>query len=274
MSFMENPFRSIVLLDKPPGLTSLEAAERVRKIFNAKKAGHAGTLDPNVTGVLIIALDEATKAMPVLMGLEKKYEGVMHIHKDFDEKILRGTVESFTGKIIQKPPVKSAVSRVPRERDIYSFEITGISGRDVSFRVSCQAGTYIRKLCSDMGERMGTQAHMKSLIRIRAGPFSLKDCVTLERLEKDPQKYLIPIEKILRRVGVKRIFIKQKSLQKILNGSPVLRKHVKKADPGILKGEYTGIFSGRRLIALGVAKADFSRKMKGAVARTERIFKD
>jgi len=262
---MEKLFRSIILLDKPAGPTSLECAEAVRRIFSAKKSGHAGTLDPGATGVLIIALDEATKAMPVLMHLPKEYEGVMHVHRDFPESEVRRAVKSFTGRIIQKPPVRSAVSRQLRERDIYSFEITGISGKDVSFHVSCQAGTYIRKLCSDLGERMGTQAHMKSLRRTRAGHFSLKDCVTPENLEKNPEKHLIPIEKAFQRIGIKRIFVKEDSLGKILNGSPVFSNNVQKMDR-FRKGEHVGIFSGQKLVALGVAKA------KGSVS-TDRVFR-
>lgn len=263
---MERLFRSIMLLDKPAGLTSLECAEKVRKIFSAKKSGHAGTLDPGATGALIIALDEATKAMPVLMGLEKTYEAVMHIHRDFDQNELKEAVKSFTGKIIQKPPVRSAVSRVPRERDIYSFEIHRIQGRDVSFRVRCQAGTYIRKLCSDIGEKMGSGAHMKSLIRTRIGPFSLKECVNLEALEKNPEKHLISLETAFQRIGIKRIFLKEYSARKILNGSPVFPDHVQKADR-FQKGEQVGIFSGRKLIALGVTTGGKS------IAKTDRIFR-
>jgi H/ACA ribonucleoprotein complex subunit 4 len=263
---METPFRSIILLDKPAGPTSLEAAERVRRVFSAKKSGHAGTLDPGASGILIIALDEATKAMPVLMHLPKEYEGVMHIHRDFSESELLEAAKSFTGKIVQRPPVISAVSRVPREREIYSFEILKISGRDVSFRVSCQAGTYIRKLCSDLGEKMDMQAHMKSLVRTRVGPFSLMECITLEILEKNPEKPLISIETALERIGVKKVHVKEGSVQKILNGSPVFPEHVQKADR-FQKGEHVGIFSGSRLIALGVATGGKS------VARTDRILK-
>lgn len=263
---MQKPFRSIVLLDKPAGPTSLECAETVRRILGAKKSGHAGTLDPGVTGVLIVALDEATKAMPVLMCLQKTYEGVMHIHSDFDRRNLEEAVKSFTGKIIQMPPVRSAVSRKPRERDIYSFEITGISGRDVSFRVRCQAGTYVRKLCSDLGERMGTQAHTKSLRRTKAGPFSLEECVNLETLERNPEKYLIPIEEALERTGTKKIHVKEGSVGEILNGSPVLPGFVEKSDKA-RKGERVGIFSGRKLIALGVATGGKS------LARTDRVFR-
>jgi H/ACA ribonucleoprotein complex subunit 4 len=266
MSIMEKLFRCIILLDKPAGPTSLECAEKVRKIFSAKKSGHAGTLDPGATGVLIIALDEATKAMPVLMGLEKTYEGIMHIHKDFDQNELKEAVKSFTGKIIQKPPVRSAVSRIPRERDIYSFDITKISGRDASFRVRCQAGTYIRKLCSDIGEKVGKGAHMKSLIRTRIGPFSVKECVNLETLEKNPEKHIISLETTFQRIGIKRIFLKEGAARKILNGSPVFPDHVQKADR-FQKGEHVGIFSGSKLIALGIVTGGKS------IAKTDRVFR-
>jgi H/ACA ribonucleoprotein complex subunit 4 len=267
MSIMEKLFRSIILLDKPAGPTSMECAEAVRRIFSAKKSGHAGTLDPGATGVLIIALDEATKAMPVLMGLEKTYEGIMHIHRDFGENELRETVKSFTGKIIQKPPVRSAVSRIPRERDIYSFEIQRIQGRDVSFRVRCQAGTYIRKLCSDIGEKMVTGAHMKSLIRTKAGPFSLEECMTLESLEKNPEKRLIPIETAFQRIGIRKILVKENYVREILKGSPVLSSHIERKDSGIRENEQVGIFSGGKLIALGIATGGKS------LARTDRIIK-
>jgi H/ACA ribonucleoprotein complex subunit 4 len=262
---MEKHFHSVILLDKPAGPTSLECAERVRRIFSAKKSGHAGTLDPGATGVLIISLDEATKAMPVLMNLPKEYECAMHVHRDFSEQELREAVKSFVGKITQTPPVKSAVARKPRERDIYSFQILGVEGRDVSFRVSCQAGTYVRKLCSDLGEKMGTQAHVTSLMRTRAGPFSIKECVTLEQLKNSPEKYPIPLETVFSRIGVKKIFVKESSVRKILNGSPVLPEFMENSDKA-RKGEYVGIYSGSKLIALGLAaRGKF-------MARTDRVF--
>ena len=263
---MDKFLRSIILLDKPAGPTSLECAEAVRKIFSAKKAGHAGTLDPAVTGMLIIALDEATKAMPVLMGLEKTYEAVMHVHRDFSKQELLEAAKSFAGRITQTPPVRSAVARRPRSREIYSFRILRISGRDVHFHVSCQAGTYIRKLCSDIGEKMGTQAHMKSLRRTRAGPFAIRECVTLENLEKNPSKYLIPIEAAFQKMGVKKVRVKESSVQSILNGSPVLPGFAERSDRA-RNGEHVGIFSGSRLIALGVATGGKS------LAKTERIFR-
>jgi H/ACA ribonucleoprotein complex subunit 4 len=267
---MEKLFRGIVLLDKPAGHTSLECAERIRKVYGAKKAGHAGTLDPGATGVLLIALDEATKAMPVLMGLEKEYEGIMHIHKDFRRSEIQDAAKSFTGRITQKPPVKSAVSRAPRERDIYYFEITGIQGRDVSFRIRCQAGTYIRKICSDMGERMDTHSHMKSLRRTGSGPFQIKECATFEMIKENPSVFLMPIERALERAGLKRIDVKGTSVPRIIHGSPVKLSDAEGVGKGICAGDVIGIYSKDKIIALAVSCTEDGKS--GTLAKTQRVF--
>lgn len=163
---------SVIIVDKHSGPTSHQVTAWVKDIFGVKKCGHSGTLDPAVTGVLPIALENATKAMPALMGLEKEYVGVMHLHKQVEEKLLREAVMKFVGKIIQVPPVKSAVARRPREREIKFFDILEIDGKEVLFNVECEAGTYIRKLIHDIGEELKTGAHMSELRRIKAGNFT------------------------------------------------------------------------------------------------------
>ncbi|MDI6798817.1 MAG: LAGLIDADG family homing endonuclease [Candidatus Aenigmarchaeota archaeon] len=100
-----------------------------------------------MTGVLPVALENATKAMPVLMGLDKEYVGVMHLHKEVPEEILREAISKFIGRIEQLPPVKAAVARRVREREVYFFDILEIEGKDVLFKIGCEAGTYVRKLC-------------------------------------------------------------------------------------------------------------------------------
>jgi len=120
-----------------------------------------------VTGILPIALENATKAMSVLMGLDKEYVGVMHLHKDFNENLLKDAVLNFIGKIKQIPPVKSAVRRVERERIIYFFDIVEKEGKDVLFKVGCEAGTYVRKLCHDIGQFLKIGAHLTELRRTK-----------------------------------------------------------------------------------------------------------
>ena len=169
----------LIVLDKPAGPTSHQASDFVQKILGIEKAGHGGSLDPNVTGVLPITLSNATRLSQVFLKGGKEYIGIMHIHKDIDDASIRKVQQSFIGKIMQLPPVRSAVKRQLREREIYTFDILEITGKDVLFRVSCEAGTYIRKLCTDFGDALKTGAHMLELRRTRASHLKEDLCVPL-----------------------------------------------------------------------------------------------
>ena len=114
---------SILNIEKPSGPTSFGVVEIVKKELEAKKVCHFGTLDPRVTGVLPLALNRACRLATWFMKKDKEYVGIMKLHKDVEEKKLKEEIVNFTGKIIQKPPVRSRVKRVERERKIYSFEI-------------------------------------------------------------------------------------------------------------------------------------------------------
>jgi len=121
----------VVNIDKPAGPTSHQVSDYVQRILGIGKSGHAGTLDPNVTGVLPIALQRATRIVQALLPAGKEYVCIMHIHKDVEEKKIRKVFEQFTGKIMQLPPIKSAVKREEREREVYYQEILEIDGKDV-----------------------------------------------------------------------------------------------------------------------------------------------
>lgn len=163
----------VVNIDKPSGPTSHQVSSFVQKILGIDKSGHSGTLDPKVTGVLPVALGKGTRIVQSLLTAGKEYVCIMHIHDAFDETKLREVIEKqFIGKIKQLPPIKSAVKRQWRYRKIYYLDILDIKDQDVLFIVGCQAGTYIRKLCHDIGHAMGTGAHMASLRRTKAGPFN------------------------------------------------------------------------------------------------------
>ena len=155
----------IVNIDKVKGPTSHEISAYVQKILNIKKSGHSGTLDPAVTGILPVALENATRIVQALLKAGKEYIGIMHIHKEIDEKEIRKVCNEFIGKIKQKPPLKSAVKRVERYREVYYLEILEIDGKDVLFRIGCEAGMYIRKLVYQIGQKLGTGAHMAELRR-------------------------------------------------------------------------------------------------------------
>ena len=221
---------SVIVLDKHAGPTSHQCTAWIREIFQINKSAHAGTLDPGVTGVLPIALGNSVKAMSVLMGLDKEYVGVMHLHKEISEEMLREHVLKFIGKIIQTPPAKSAVARRPREREIKYFDILEIDGKNVLFKVGCEAGTYIRKLCDQIGNSLGFGAHMAELRRMKAGNFIEEQSHSLmevrdnyefwkEGNEKHLKNILIPIEHSL--PNVKKIFVKDSAVNNICNGSPV-----------------------------------------------------
>ncbi len=263
----ESMRRGVILLDKPRDMTSMECVERVKDILKADRAGHSGTLDPKVTGVMLIALNEARKAMPVLIGLKKEYEGTMHLHGNVDKKRINEVARGFVGRITQTPPVRSAVVRKPREREVYSFEITKIDGKDIYFKVGCESGTYVRKLCHDFGERLGTGAHMTGLRRTKINGFSDKECVSIEKLEKNKEKQVIPLERVLERTGLKKVIVKKESLDKIKNGMPVEKRDIIKIDR-LTENEHAGIYFGSDIIALGLV-----RDSKKPVIKTDRVFK-
>src|SRR3989344_3901169 len=137
----------IVNIDKPKGPTSHQVSAYLQKILGIEKAGHSGTLDPGVTGVQPIALGKATRITEFFLTAPKEYIALMHLHRDFEEEKIKETFQKLIGKISQLPPLKSAVKRQLRTREIYETEILEIKGRDILFRIRCQAGTYIRKFC-------------------------------------------------------------------------------------------------------------------------------
>jgi len=140
----------IVIVDKPSGPTSHQVTAWVKEILHIDKAGHGGTLDPNVTGVLPIALQNATKVIGLMHGAMKEYVCVMRLHGEVSKKKLKETMKNFIGKIWQMPPKEAAVKRQLRQRRIYYLNIIEVDGKDVLFKVGCEGGTYIRVLCKDI----------------------------------------------------------------------------------------------------------------------------
>jgi len=248
--------RGVVIVDKPSGMTSRQVVDKIKKILSVKKAGHCGTLDPKVTGVLLVVLEEATKATYLLMGLNKEYEGVMYLHRDVELKKVRKAAKDFVGEILQKPPVKSAVARKLRKRKVYFFKILKKDGKNVYFRTKVEAGTYIRKLCSDMGKKLGVGAHMKSLRRTGVGHFSIKNSHTIDKIKKTKSLngILIPIEKAI--LHVKKIRIKSSAVQSVHHGAPIKIQHKMK------ENETVAIFSNKKLIAWGLVQPNRKIRIK------------
>lgn len=267
---IEKVEKGFIILDKPQGMTSFEACDAARLKLGAEKAGHGGTLDPNVTGVLIIALDKTTKLMPLFERLDKTYEGKAHLHTEISLQKLKQVIKNkFLGKIKQVPPRKSRVARVEREREIYEFKVLEKKGKDFEFRVSCEAGTYIRKLMDDLGRELGTGCHMVALRRLKQGPFSIKQAVTLEKLST---KNIIAAEKLIAKVSPI-IFVTKDARDKLRNGKFLDSQDIEKLKGKFEKEQVIAAFCGNEVIAL--VKPFFNskeiKKRENYVLKPERI---
>ena len=172
----------IIVIDKPRGPSSHQVAAWVGKMVGCQ-VGHAGTLDPQVSGILLVMLGNAVRLAPLLLKHDKEYICLMRLHKDVDRKSIDAVAAEFTGRIYQRPPRRSAVKRLLRIRAIQKLEILGVEGRLVLFKVQCDAGTYIRSLCHHMGLALGTGAHMQELRRTRSGVFDERTMHTLHDLQ-------------------------------------------------------------------------------------------
>ncbi|MBW2965750.1 RNA-guided pseudouridylation complex pseudouridine synthase subunit Cbf5 [Candidatus Woesearchaeota archaeon] len=277
----------IINLDKPKGPTSHQVSDYVQKILEIKKSGHSGTLDPGVTGVLPIALGSATRIVQALLKAGKEYVGIMHLHKEVSEQALKKVIKQFTGKIKQKPPLKSAVKRVERFREIYYFEILEIDKKDVLFKVGCEAGTYIRKLIHDLGKSLGVGAHMAELRRTKAGPFSEDDnLVTLQDLsdafyfwknennEKFVRYCIQPIETAVEHLP--KIWVFDTTVNSLCHGSDLKIPGISKLESGIEPDQAVAVMTLKNeLIAIGTSKLT-SKKMieeeKGVAVLIHKVF--
>jgi len=276
----------VVNLDKPPGPTSHQTADMVKRVLGVKKAGHSGTLDPGVTGVIPIGLNHGTKVMQTLLGSGKEYICLMHIHKDLGIDRIRKVLKEFTGKIEQLPPVKSSVKRVLRERSIYETEILDYDEKDILFRVSCEKGTYIRKLVHDMGENLGCGAHMQELRRTRVASFTehtnmvslheLSEAMYLYNNDKN-EKYLRycvqPLENAV--PHLKKMWVIDSAVGSVTYGAKLKVPGIVKLHKGINKEELICLMTLKdELIAL--AKAEMSsdeimENKRGIAASLQRV---
>jgi H/ACA ribonucleoprotein complex subunit 4 len=276
----------IINIDKPKGPTSHQVSAYVQKILGANKGGHSGTLDPKVTGVLPVAVGKATRVVQALLVAGKEYVCLMHMHKEMPKEQVLKVMKDFTGKITQLPPLKSAVKRQWRERSVYYIEILEIVGQDVLFVIGCQAGTYIRKICHDMGRALGCGAHMQELRRSKAGPFKENTIVTLHDLtdaywyyrNEGNENYLRhviqPVENAV--THLHKIWVLDTTVDTICHGAALAVPGIAKIETGIEDGMTVAIMTLKdELIALGEARMnsrDIMRNEKGIVAKTRKVF--
>ena len=172
---------AVVNLDKPPGPSAHQVTGWVRDLVGVDRAAHAGTLDPKVTGSLPILLGDATRLAQVFLEGSKEYVAVLCLHRPAPDD-LDAVLAAFEGPIHQKPPKKSAVVRRLRTRTIHALDPLAVEKRRVLLRIRCDSGTYVRKLCHDLGLALGTGAHMGDLRRVGTTPFDDTDLVSLHDL--------------------------------------------------------------------------------------------
>jgi tRNA pseudouridine55 synthase len=219
------PFDGILLVDKPPRLTSHDVVDAVRRNFGFKKVGHCGTLDPLATGLLILVLGRATKLSEKLLSDNKDYEGMLRLGVSTDsqdadgkttktsevpaltEEQINDAFRKFVGDIYQTPPMVSAikhegrplyklarkgieVERKPRLIHIFDLRVLKIALPDIDFRLRCTKGTYVRTLCADIGDVLGCGGHLAQLRRTRSGNFSIENAHTLPTILATPRTEL------------------------------------------------------------------------------------
>jgi len=276
----------IINLDKPSGPSSHEVTAWAKRILKVGHAGHGGTLDPKVTGILPIALEEATKVVQALLLSGKEYICVMRLHDKASENRVKVVLDEFQGTIYQRPPLRASVRHQLRTRKIYYLDLLEIQEKNVLFKVGCEGGTYIRKLCYDLGEALGCGAHMQELRRTRAGPFtengglvSLYDVSYFFDLSKENgdenalRRFIFPMESAL--TLLPRVFIRDSAVAALCHGANLAAPGVLSLDNDVKRGDAVAIFTqkGEAVAwAMSLVKTEDVLAMDhGLVAKVQRV---
>ncbi|CUM63255.1 uncharacterized protein PRCAT00000826001 [Priceomyces carsonii] len=278
----------VINLDKPSNPSSHEVVAWVKRILRVEKTGHSGTLDPKVTGCLIVCIDRATRLVKSQQGAGKEYVCIARLHDELkDSKDMSRALENLTGALFQRPPLISAVKRQLRVRTIYDSKLIEFDNqRNLSvFWASCEAGTYMRTLCVHLGMLLGVGGHMQELRRVRSGALSENDdMVTLHdvldaqyvydntRDETYLRKVIQPLETLL--VGYKRIVVKDSAVNSVCYGAKLMIPGLLRYEDGIeLYDEVVLITTKGEAIAIGIAQmttVDLQTCDHGVVAKVKR----
>jgi len=279
----------VINLDKPSNPSSHEVVAWIKRILKVDKTGHSGTLDPKVTGCLIVCVNNATRLVKAQQSAGKEYVAVVKLHQSLDKvKKLEKALDTLTGACFQRPPLISAVKKELRVRSIYESKLIEYDEkRDMGiFWVSCEAGTYVRTLCVHLGYLLGQGAHMQELRRVRSGALKEDESMVTMHDVKDAQWYyeqynnenylrrvIMPLEILL--VGYPRIVVKDTSINAICYGAQLMLPGVLRYESGIEVGKEVVLMSTKgEAIALGIAQMTTSTIATcdhGIVARTKRV---
>ena len=275
----------ILNMDKPPGPTSHEVVAWVKRLLELDKAGHGGTLDPKVTGVLPIALEETTKVVQALLEAGKEYVCLMRTHREEGEQRVVETLRLFEGRIYQRPPIRASVKRRLRIRTVYRIDYLEGDGRNWLFKVACESGTYIRKLCYDVGEVLGGGAHMHELRRTRSGPFVEGDLITMydvddaadilrEEGDEGPLRRIIhPMEAALRLLP--KIWIRDSAVEAVCTGAALAVPGVLRLESGVERGSMLAVMTqkdeGVALMKAEMSGEEILESEHGIAAKPMRV---
>lgn len=276
----------VINLDKPVGPTSHEIVAWIKRLLEVRRAGHGGTLDPKVSGILPVALEDATKMVQTLLPAGKEYICLMHLHGDVLDHRLKQVLREFEGEIYQRPPIRAAVRRMLRKRRIYYVELLEREGRDVLLKIGCEAGTYMRKWCFDVGEALGCGAHMAELRRTRTGPFredealvklhDLADAYVFwreEGVEDHLRKVILPVEATVQHLP--KLVVRDGAVDALCHGASLAAPGVLTVETGISTDDLVALMTLKgELIAL--ARATMTSKQiteadHGIIAKPERV---
>ena len=269
----------IIVINKPKNCTSHDIVRKAKKILN-EKVGHTGTLDPNATGVLPLLVGKGTQISKYLINHDKTYEAVLKLGEKTDTADIEGQIiekkevqpsslekenvekvlKSLIGKQEQIPPIYSAikvngkklyeyarhgvkVEIEPRTIEIYDLQLMHIQNQEITYKVHCSKGTYIRTLCEKIAEKLDTVGYMKDLKRTQVGEFLIENSITIEELQNDVEKNFITVERYFEKYP--KINLNEKKLQLFLNGVQLTHE--------LQDGIYT-IYSEEKFIGIGTVK--------------------
>lgn len=278
----------IVNLDKPSNPSSHEVVAWIKRILKVEKTGHSGTLDPKVTGNLLVCIDRATRLVKSQQSAGKEYVGVIRCHGSTTRKALAKALEKLTGAIYQRPPLVSAVKKQLRIRTIYQSALLEYDEEKHLgvFWVSCEAGTYVRTLCVHLGLLMGVGGHMAELRRVRSGCLGEQDnLVTMHDImdamwmyehlgdESYLRRVIMPMEKLL--APLKRIIVKDSAVNAVCFGAKLMLCGVLRFSDGIELGELVALVSTKGE-AIAVAFAQMTTPQLatveyGVAAKVKRV---
>ncbi len=277
-------------IDKPRGITSFGVIEELRKKLGVKKVGHAGNLDPDATGVLVVGVGKGTRFLEFVMNLEKEYMATIKLgiltdtldmtgeeidRKDvprLSEEKLKKVLRGFLGEIMQTPPAYSAirvegkrlyelaregvyVKPKPRKVRIHRLELLGIADDEFMIRVICSKGTYIRSLARDIGEKLGTYGIVKELRRTRVGHFTVENAIPLDSSPEGIKKALMPIDEGLSHL--KKVVLKEKAARYFQNGTQVGIAGILRKSPDARSFEHVRVYTpGGKFIGVGYLRWD------------------